>query len=149
MKSKAFPPRQKMPHGKHRKVGDYLVPERLVDLDERDSLTLDECREALLAEQGVIPDFTSEVDGWVSGVYALPFADLIPIWSIRQKIWRGRRWQSRLPDVEWCYYTAMTLELPSWRVDQLLHRRDERFRPYEAMRVYEAAQGLMEDCGLN
>jgi len=40
------------------------------------------------------------------------------------------------------------MELPSWRVEQLLRRRNGSFRPHEAMRVYDAAQGLLEDCGL-
>jgi len=148
MATKIFAPKREESPSRYQKVGNYQVPERLVELESKESITVDEYREILLARQGMVLDYSDTLDGWNTGVYDLPFAELIPLGKIRYQHTKHGGRQSKFDDIVWCYYTAMTMELPSWRVEQLLHRRSGSFRPYEAMRVYDAAQGLMEDCGL-
>lgn len=149
MKTKAFKPKRRQKTSRYKKVGDYLIPERLAELERKDSLTVDEYREMLVDSQSRILDFSSTIDGWASGVYDLPFAELIPMKEIRKECRESSCRQASLSDVVWCYYTAMTMELPSWRVEQLLCCKGETLQPKEAMIVYETAQGLMEDCGIN
>ena len=144
----AFVPRKKGGGTEYRRMGGYLVPQRLVELERKNSITVDEYREILIERQERILDHSDTIDGWPVGVYDLPFAELIPLDEIREQHRDCSGRQARLGDVVWCYFTAMTIEMPSWRVDQLLHCEDEMFRPHEAMMVYEAAQGLMEDCGI-
>ena len=148
MATKVYAQKQGKSHDSCQKVGDYLVPDRLVELESKESITLDEYREILLARQAMVLDYSDTLDGWNTGVYDLPFAELIPLGTIRYQYTKHKGRQSKFDDLVWCYYTAMTMELPSWRVEQLLRRRNGSFRPHEAMRVYDAAQGLLEDCGL-
>jgi len=148
MAIKAFAPKQETSHSSCQRVGSYLVPDRLVELESKESITLDEYREILLARQAVVLDYSDTIDGWNVGVYDLPFAELIPLGKIRYQYTKHKGRQAKMDDLVWCYYTAMTMELPTWRVEQLLRRRNVSFRPHEAMRVYDTAQGLLEDCGL-
>lgn len=148
MGTRIFAPKRETSPSRYQKVGNYLVPERLIELEAKDSITVDEYREILLARQAMVLDYSDTLDGWNPGVYDLPFAELIPLGSIRYQYTKHGGRQSKFNDMVWCYYTAMTMELPSWRVEQLLHRRNGSFRPCEAMRVYDTAQGLLEDCGL-
>ena len=148
MATKIFAPKQEEHPSRSQKVGYYQVPERLVELESKESITVDEYREILINRQSMVLDYSDTLDGWNTGVYDLPFAELIPLGTIRYQYTKHKGRQSKFDDMVWCYYTAMTMELPAWRVEQLLRRRSGSFRPNEAMRVYDAAQGLMEDCGL-
>jgi hypothetical protein len=148
MATKIFAPKQEENPSRYQKVGNYQVPERLVELEAKESITVDEYREILINRQSMVLDYSDTLDGWNTGVYDLPFAELIPLGTIRYQYTKHKGRQSKFDDMVWCYYTAMTMELPTWRVEQLLRRRSGSFRPNEAMRVYDAAQGLMEDCGL-
>ena len=114
-------------------------------MEQKNELTLDEVREFAREkyEAPMIGDTTGRrLDG------DLPYRELIPIWKIRRDVKAAKGRLRRLEDRVWCFYTAMAVELPQWRLAELVERQKEYLTEDEAMRVYNTALALMEDCGV-
>jgi len=123
----------------------HRFSKRYVELDQKDELTLDEARE--LAREKYEAPMVLKSSGRPSGGN-LPYRELIPIWKIRKDVRAVRGRIRKLEDRVWCFYMAMGVELPSWRVKELVKGQKEYFTEDEAMRVYNTALALMEDCGV-
>ena len=138
-------PRVRVQSRKNVTIRGHQFSKRYVELEQKNELTLDEVRE--FAREKYEAPMVGETTGRrLDG--DLPYRELIPIWKIRKDVKAAKGRLRRLEDRVWCFYTAMAVELPQWRLVELVERQKEYLTEDEAMRVYNTALALMEDCGV-